>query len=268
MLEERWGSTEIDYICIATDLLASLTSDLQSLESNNAALALAMVTAGHDLRQGLQVLATTLDLIARTDDTRRAADLVQRAKEMILRQAGELEHLVVQANCDRSLAVLTPQRFVVSSVLEKIHSDWQAEAAAKHLRFVVDQADYVVESDQRLLSAILNNIIGNAVRHTSNGRVSVDSTVDGPSLLLVVTDTGPGISDEVLRRSYGFKPRALGSNLGMGIGLSIARKTAEVLGHNFDIASTPKVGTCVRLRLPLACNSRVQGTEHGARHIG
>jgi signal transduction histidine kinase len=261
MLEQTRGSTEIDYICIATDLLARLTSDLQGLDANNAALTLAMATAGHDLRQGLQVLANTIDLIARTDDARRTADLIQRAKALIFRQAHELEQLVVQANHDRSHAVLTLQRFVVSSVLEKIHSDWQAEAAAKNLRFVVDQADYMVESDQRLLSVVLNNIIGNAVRHTPNGRVSVDSTIDGPSLLLVVTDTGPGISDEVLRRSYSFKPRALGSNLGMGIGLSIARKTAEVLGHHFDIASTPNVGTCVRLSLPLACHQ----SDVGAR---
>jgi len=252
MLEQTWGSAEIDYICIATDLLARLMSDLQSLEANNAALTLAMATAGHDLRQGLQALVATLDLIARTDDTGRAVELIQRAKALIFRQARELEQLVVQANHDRSHAVLTTQRFVVSSVLERIHSDWRAEAAAKHLRFVVDQADYLVESDHRLLSVILNNIVGNAVRHTPSGRVSVDSSIDGPSLLLAVTDTGPGISDEILRRSYSFKPRALGSNLGLGIGLSIARKTAEVLGHHFDIASTANVGTCVRLSLPLA----------------
>ena len=257
MLEQTWGSMEIDYICIATDLLARLTSDLRSLEANNAALTLAMATAGHDLRQGLQTLVATLDLLARTDDTGRAADLIQRAKALIFRQARELEQLVVQANADRSHAVLTMQRFVVSSVLERIHGDWRAEAAAKHLRFVVDQTDYVVESDQRLLSVILNNIVGNAVRHTSSGRVSVNSTIDGPCLWLVVTDTGPGIPEEVLQHSYRFTPRALGSNLGLGIGLSIARKTAEVLGHDLDITSTANVGTCVRLSLPLACNSRL-----------
>jgi len=260
MHEQTCGSTEIDYICIATDLLARLMADLHSLEANNAALTLAMATAGHDLRQGLQVLVATLDLIARTDDTGRAADLIQRAKALIFRQARELEQLVVQANYDRSHAALTTQRFVVSSVLERIHSDWQAEAAAKHLRFVVDPADYVVESDQRLLSVILNNIIGNAVRHTPSGRVSVATVIDGPCLLLAVTDTGPGISDEVLRHSYSFKPRALGSNLGLGIGLSIARKTAEILGH--DIAITANVGTCVRLSLPLACNSLLQARPY------
>ena len=261
MLEQTWGSREIDYICIATDLLARLMSDLRSLEANNTAMTLAMATAGHDLRQGLQALMATLDLIARRDDTGRAVDLIQRAKALIFRQARELEQLVVEANNGRNHADLTTQRFVVSSVLERIHSDWRAEAAAKHLRFVVDQADFIVESDQRLLSVILNNIIGNAVRHTPSGRVSVNSAIDGPCLLLFVTDTGPGISDEVLRQSNSFTPRALGSNLGWGIGLSIARKTAEVLGHDFDITSTANVGTCVRLSLPLASNPRFQATQ-------
>jgi signal transduction histidine kinase len=251
MLEQTSESAEIDYICIATDLLGKLMSELQCLQANNATLTLAMATAGHELRQRLQMLVATIDLIARTDDRRRAGDLIQRAKALIVRQAEGLEQLVVQANRDPSHAALTTQRFVVSSLLEKIHSDWQAEAEAKQLQFFVDQADYVVESDQRLLSVVLNNIIGNAVRHTHNGRVSVDSTIDGGCLLLVVTDTGPGISAEVLRRSKNFQPCAPSSSFGMGIGLSIARRTAEVLGHNFEVESTPNVGTCVRLRVPL-----------------
>lgn len=62
MLEQSSETTEIDYICIATDLLETLMSELQCLRANNATLTLAMATAGHEMRQRLQILVATIDL--------------------------------------------------------------------------------------------------------------------------------------------------------------------------------------------------------------
>jgi signal transduction histidine kinase len=252
MLGQAPQLTEIDYICVAADLLTKMTSELKSLELGNRRLSLAMATAGHDLRQRLHALCGTVELLTSSPDRVGRAELCQRAKALIFRLARELEHLALQAERDHRRAAPSTQCFVVASVLEQIRSDWESEATAKHLEFTVTQVDCLVESDQRLLAVIMHNVVGNAVRHTNHGSVSVSSTIEGRFVVLAVSDTGPGISDDDLHRSFSFSPRLGGLDEGMRLGLSIARKTAEMLGHEFNIITALNSGTCVRLCVPLA----------------
>ena len=257
-------ATETDYICVAADLLSKMMSELQSLDLNNRRLNLAMASAGHDLRQRLHVLLGIVELLTSTKDEVRSAELGQRAKSLIFRLAGELEQLAFQAQPDDRCACPSAHCFAISKLLAEIKSDWEAEAAAKQLRFSVDQADYLVESDQRLLAIIMNNVVGNAVKHTVEGGVTVESTIEGQYLNLAVSDTGPGISDENLRRSFSLSSRMGGLNEGMGLGLSIARKTAEILGHEFEVSTGMNGGTCVRLYVPLAARRKYDSPFDGA----
>ena len=67
--------------------------------------------------------------------------------------------------------------------LVDFESDWQAEAKTRHLQFNMIHADVIVEIDQRLLAVILNNAIGNAVGHTTYGRVTYCSNARHYALL-------------------------------------------------------------------------------------
>jgi two-component system, sensor histidine kinase len=252
MLVQAPQLPDTDYICIAADLLTEMISELQSLKLNSRRLTLAMATAGHDLRQRLHALFGTVELLASSQDSVRRAELCQRAKSLILRLATELEQLAVQAELDCGHAAPSTHCFVVGSVLQQIKSDWESEATAKHLEFSVTQVDCLVKSDQRLLAVIMHNVVGNAVRHTNQGAVTVSSSIEGRFVMLAVSDTGPGISNDDLHRSFSFSPRVGGLNEGMRLGLSIARKTAEMLGHEFNITTTLNSGTCIRLFVPLA----------------
>jgi signal transduction histidine kinase len=253
MLGQAPQLTDIDYICVAADLLTKMTSELKSLELGNRRLTLAMATAGHDLRQRLHALCGTVELLSSSQDSVGRAELCQRAKTLIFRLARELEQLALQAQRDcRRAASSSTHCFAIATILEQIKSDWESEATAKHLEFTVTQVDCLVESDQRLLAVIMHNVVGNAVRHTNQGAVGVSSTIEGRFVILAVSDTGPGISNDDLHRSFSFSPRLGGLNEGMRLGLSIARKTAEMLGHEFNIMTALNSGTCVRLCVPLA----------------
>jgi signal transduction histidine kinase len=246
--------TEVDYICVAGDLLTKMMAELQFLQVNNRRLTLAMATAGHDLRQRLQTLMGTIELLTSCQDVLRSKELTRRARSLIYRLAQELERLAFQAEQDRAPAPET-YCFVVSTLLARIKNDWQSIAEQKQLAFNVVETDCLVESDQRLLAVILDNVVGNAVRHTAHGGVLVSSTVDRDLLILSVTDTGPGITAEDLQRSYSFRARGGDFDQGMGLGLSIARKTAELLGHQFDVTTGAHRGTCIRLYVPLAAHT-------------
>jgi signal transduction histidine kinase len=256
MPNEKAGSpaaSEPDYVCIATESLATMMSRHQVLEVNNRRLVLAMAAAGHDLRQRLHMLLTMIDRLASTDGEARRKELSERAKSLIFRLSGELEQLASRAQCNEDPAAASPQRFAISNLLAQLKSDWESEAAGKCLQFNVEQPDYWVESDPHLLTVIMNNLIGNAVRHTAHGGVSITLAIDGPSVILAVSDTGPGISDEDLHRSFTFSPRpGLLYGQGMGLGLCIARSGASLLGHGFEVSTAASAGTCVRVSVPLA----------------
>ena len=244
--------TEVDYICISTNLLTKMMSELQSLQVHNQWLTLAMATAGHDLRGRLQTLIGTVELLSISRDGLRKADLGRRAKLQIHRLAQELEHLAHQAEKPPEHAAPSTYTFVISTLLSKIRNDWQSLAEQKDLAFNVLDTDCIVESDQRLLAVILDNIVGNAVRHTLQGGVLVATRVEEHFLVLTVSDTGPGIPAETLHRSHTFNARCGGLDEGMGLGLSVARKTAELLGHRFDVTTGAHFGTCIQIYVPLA----------------
>jgi signal transduction histidine kinase len=257
-------TTDTDYICVAADCISKMMSDLQSLELNNRCLTLAMASAGHDLRQHLHMLLGIVELLTAAEDEVRRAELGKRAKSLIFRLAGKLEQLAVQVEEEDRRAAPSAHCFAISKLLEEIKKDWESEAAAKKLRFSVDQAACLVESDHRLLAVIMNTEVGNAVRHTSQGGVTVASAIEGQQLILAVSDTGPGISEENLRRSFSLSSRVGGLNEGMGLGLSIARKTAEVLGHELEISTGLNGGTCVRLYVPLVAHRKYNSQSDGA----
>jgi signal transduction histidine kinase len=249
------NQAEVDYICIAGDLLRRMMSELQSAVAGNARLGLAMATAGHDLRQRLHSLLGTVDLLSSADSPARAGDLARRAKAMIFRLANELEDLALQAERDSIPHSPLKHSFEVAPVLEQVHLDWSSEAREKCLGFKISHTAAMVESDPYLLAVIVNNVVANAVRYTQSGEVCVDCDIEDGYLVLNVRDTGPGIPGAVLHRAADAPANARSTSAGLGLGLSIVRRTADLLGHSLDFTTSAVNGTCVRLRVPLSASS-------------
>jgi two-component system, sensor histidine kinase len=244
--------TQPDYVCIAAALLEKMLLALQSAEANCSRLALAMATAGHDLRQRLHLLMAAIELLAITDEPVRAAELRRDAKSLIYRLANELEQLAVLAERDSRQASPVRYAFELAPVLEQIQRDWLSEARSKELDFKCARSVVRVESDPYLLAVIVNNAVANAVRYTEVGEVCLDCRLEENCCVLEIRDTGPGISEVELERSFGSLARSTSSGGGLGLGLSIIRRTAKLLGHTLDVESDKAHGTCVRLTIPLA----------------
>jgi two-component system, sensor histidine kinase len=249
------NQAEVDYICIAGDLLRRMMSELQSAVAGNARLALSMATAGHDLRQRLHSLLSTIELLSLADSPARAGDLARRAKAMIFRLANELEALALYADGDALPGSPLTHSFEVAPVLEQVHVDWSFEAREKCLGFKITHTAAMVDSDPYLLAVIVNNVVANAVRYTQSGEVCVECDIEDGHLVLKVKDTGPGIPDAVMHRVCVASNNVRSTSTGLGLGLSIVRRTAELLGHSLDFTTGANEGTCVRLRVPLSPSS-------------
>jgi len=136
-----------------------------------------------------------------------------------------------------------------------------------------------VTTDTQRLRQILLNLVGNAIKFTENGRVSLEVEVaepgdDGetPVYEFRVIDTGIGIAEEHLERvfeDFHTRDASLGRSAGgTGLGLGIARRFAKAMGGDIGVESTPGEGSVFWVRLPLKEGTATARTRRDTRTPG
>ena len=126
----------------------------------------------------------------------------------------------------------------------------------------------VIESDAGKLRQILLNLLSNAAKFTERGEIAVRAVLDDGALVVSVRDTGPGIPPEHLDRIFDpfwqVEQRRTRKVGGTGLGLTVSRQLAQLLGGTLTVESAPGAGSTFRFRLPL--DARAVAAERGADH--
>src|SRR5690606_971865 len=131
----------------------------------------------------------------------------------------------------------------------------RAEAKGLQLITQVDLPNpYIVKGDRQKIGQILLNLLGNAIKFTPHGSVSLYVANLQNEVEFVIGDTGPGISEEELSELFAaFKQGQAGEdNGGTGLGLALSRHLAQGMGGSLQLSSVLGQGTLAHLRLPLA----------------
>ncbi|HLF10084.1 MAG TPA: ATP-binding protein, partial [Gammaproteobacteria bacterium] len=131
-------------------------------------------------------------------------------------------------------------------LFEHLCSDFEPQALEKGLKLVFVPCTETAYTDPELLRRLLSNLISNAIRYTNEGEVRVTCTPQDSKLRIDVGDTGIGISaDERSRIFEEFYQVDRGTRRpeGLGLGLSIVRRLADLLHYSLDLESTPGQGT-------------------------
>jgi CheY-like chemotaxis protein len=171
--------------------------------------------------------------------------------------------------------VMPPARcsFSVREVMVRVGEEYKLIAARKKLRLRVFAGDAVVQSDPRLLSRILRNLVSNALRYTSTGGVLIGHRVLGPDLLVGVWDTGIGVApeqqDEIFEEFRRLHQSGDRSGRGAGLGLSIVRRVSRMLDHRMVVHSIPGRGSFFGIVVPLSqeppiCLQRPRQAQDGS----
>lgn len=141
----------------------------------------------------------------------------------------------------------------IHQIAAKVAEMATPEARAKGIEIAVDvRPGTMVDSYAELLTIVLQNLVGNAIKYSNGGTVHIGCDGEheiGPSALWV-SDQGPGIATEEKQRIFdAFTRGDTHGQQGLGLGLAIASQTAELLGSKLSVESKVGVGSTFRLAL-------------------
>lgn len=219
-----------------------------------------MVT--HELRSPVSVSLSLLTLLERGyagELTPQQADFVTRAR----RRIGSLQSLIddlldLAAGKVEALVTDTRSRVSLASVMERVRARHEPPAVEKGIELVLEEPedDLTVWGDPEELDRLVDNLVSNAVKYTSQGRVRLALERAGDWARMTVQDTGLGIPQEAFPHLFQEFYRAPNAReveeAGTGLGLAIVKDLVTRYGGEISVESTLGQGTTVTVLLPLA----------------
>ena len=239
-------------------------------EAANSAKSEFLATMSHELRTPLNVILGFSEILAGEtqlgDEQRQHLNTILRSGEHLLSLINDILDLA-KIEAGKVELILTPVNLqqLIATAMEMLQVKADRKALILNLE-LAPQVPGTIETDEAKLRQILINLLGNAVKYTESGsvtlRVSVSEeceSLEGERspvqvLHLEVQDTGCGIDPQELEQIFDAFDRGTAgrhSAEGTGLGLSICRHFIELMGGSIHIESTVGVGTMVRCHLPL-----------------
>ncbi len=228
----------------------ALRAETQAAKEESEAKTRFLASASHDLRQPLNALGLLADSLAEKARDPELQALARNAQQTARGMSEMFDAILDVSRLDAGATVAQPEDLQLGSLLVRIVTDLQPEAEARGLGLRVVPSSVVARSDPVLLRRIVQNLIANALRYTERGSVLVGvRRGPGEAVRIEVWDTGVGIPED--RRSGIFREyeRLAGGREGLGLGLAIVRRFADLLGHGLSLDSTPGRGSVFRVTL-------------------
>lgn len=234
-------------------LITDVTEYLQALEAKDAFIG----TVSHELRTPPTTLAGFLELLMESGEdlsptTRQWLEVMDRN---VQRQQMLVRDLLTAAGTRNAPIALHKSRSDLLDVAREATEAILPEAVSRGVALAVVGQPAVGDFDVLRMAQVSENLITNAVRYTpEGGAVSVSTSADDHNLVLVVRDTGIGISEEDQSRLFEqfFRAPAARSSAtrGVGLGLPIVKAIIDAHAGAIAIESAVGEGTTVTVRLP------------------
>ena len=234
----------------------ALEAARQEAEQANLGKSRFLAAASHDLRQPLQTISLLHDILAKKVEDEATLRLVSRLDETVSSMSSMLDTLL---DINQLEAGIVRRDFPINAVLEQLRTQFTFHATAHRLGWRVVPSSCSVRSDPRLLEQMIRNLLSNAVKYTSKGKILLGCRRRGDMLRIEVWDTGIGIPEEQLQAIFEefhqLDNPARERSKGLGLGLAIVERLADLLGHTVDVRSRPGKGSVFAVEVPLVTDA-------------
>lgn len=238
------------------DLAEDLRRQRDLAQQANDAKAQFLAAASHDLRQPMHALGMFVAALRRTRLDSTEGRLLHQIEETVEAMGRLFENLLDVSQLDAGMTRPSAKAFAIQPMLSRLVREHASELQGRPLELRQVACTAFARTDPVLLERMLRNLVSNAVRHTARGRILVGCRRRGDRLSMEVWDTGPGIAaqdearvfDEFVQLGNPERDRAKG----LGLGLAITRRLAELLDCPITLRSQPGRGSVFAISVPLA----------------
>jgi signal transduction histidine kinase len=244
----------------------SLSIAKEAAEAANRLKSAILTNINHEFRTPMNGILGMVNLAKkRIEDPHKALEYLGKAEDSAHRLLATLTGLLDLAAAESGRLTLDHLPFRPDEVLDKIRESHEMAVKAKGLllQFVTEAGGDVTQhfmGDPLRIEQILHELVGNAIKFSQRGTITVQTAVephsqDKPVLVCAVSDHGIGITKEGFSAIFApFYQQDASSNRcygGNGIGLALCRRLATCMGGELHASSTPGQGSTFTLRIPL-----------------
>ena len=256
-----------DYISKPFDVNHILSLVRRGLERRNAKARLRQVKSdflsniSHELRTPLSVVVGFVYLLL-NQVIGRLTDEQQKVLETVYRNSEELLELIDNVLWMTSLnagdANATLEKFDPREIVNDTVKRHEKAIREKGLKIEIQMSDRQLSlvSDRAKIERIFQNVFNNAVKFTNEGEITVkiEARSDKPGINFEISDTGIGIEesklDSIFEPFHQTDSSTQRAHSGLGLGLTVARRMADLIGGTVTVNSKPSVGTRVTMQFP------------------
>jgi signal transduction histidine kinase/CheY-like chemotaxis protein len=239
---------------------AELQRAKEVAESANLAKSRYVVGLSHELRSPLNAISGYAQLLEQDSTLHpKPRDQVRVVRRSADHLSGLIDGILDISKIEAGRLYLSRDEVRISEFLDQLVGMFRLQAAAKGINFVFHRPTVlplVVFADEKRLRQILINLLSNAIKFTQKGSVRFAVHYRSPVAEFEVTDTGPGIQAGDLERIFApFERGELGVSqpqTGTGLGLTISRLLAGVMGGDIQVASSVGEGSTFRVKMLLS----------------
>ena len=233
-----------------------------SADMANRAKSAFLANVSHEIRTPMNAILGFSELLLRAPDLpeahRRDLEIIHRSGNHLLTL---INNILEMSKVEAGRVDLVFTTFDLWALLDNLRTMFSVHTDAKRLAWEVSPGDAprFIVADKNKLTQVLINLLGNAVKFTSQGSVALKARCQrGPSqrLIFEVEDTGEGIPGEAIPKLFHHfeqvhGERQTGMGTGTGLGLALSREYARLMGGDIEVFSEMGRGSCFRLTLPL-----------------
>jgi len=242
------NKTSVDLFKSMFNLLWNERKIVSELENSDKLQKNFINIAAHELRTPIQTITGLIHLLK----SKKAA-IVEKEDEIIdilARNADRLdkltENILYKTKIESQSLKLTKERFDIIEKIDRIVKEIQSQYIDRGIEIIVKHSidHIIVTADKIRIYEVLSNLLNNAIRFTGKGQITISSYIEDYSqasgcgtVIVKITDTGPGINDDILPNL--FTPFLTGSSFGTGLGLYICKNIIEAHGGKMWAENNP-----------------------------
>lgn len=219
-----------------------------------------LANMSHEMRTPLNGVIGPLSLVERSALPAKSVELIELAQRSADNLLLLIDDVLDISQIEAGQVDLVSEPFSINSLLDQVRETFSMRAAEKGLSLDVEelQASPIVRGDAGRTQQVLLNLVGNAVKYTDAGRVSVRSELSKRDhcdiLRFEVRDTGPGIPANEQQDLFNRFERAQSirsQSGGVGLGLAICRDIISLMNGRIEVESQPGSGSLFWFEIPI-----------------